>query len=83
MIQAFYHATAGGGQSLSLPIGKFEKNYAWDALVIDTQDVGNPMPFFESNIAPEEILESLLYLIQATNIQTVWVQGELVHQKGV
>lgn len=83
MIQAFYHATAGGGQALSLPIGKFEKNYAWDALVIDTQDVGNPMPFFESNIAPEEILESMLYLIQATNIQKVWVQGELVHQKGV
>ena len=41
------------------------------------------MPFFESNIEPEEILESPLYLIQATNIQKVWVQGELVHQKGV
>ena len=28
--EAFYLATAGGGQALSLPIGKLEKGYAWD-----------------------------------------------------
>ena len=34
--EAFYLATAGGGQALSLPIGKLEKGYAWDVQIINT-----------------------------------------------
>lgn len=35
--EAFYLATAGGGESLSLPIGRIQENYAWDVQVIDTK----------------------------------------------
>lgn len=35
--EAFYLATAGGGESLSLPIGRIQENYAWDVQVVDTK----------------------------------------------
>ncbi|WP_249662107.1 amidohydrolase family protein, partial [Lysinibacillus fusiformis] len=34
--EAFYLATAGGGESLSLPIGRFQENYTWHVQIIDT-----------------------------------------------
>ena len=35
--EAFHFATAGGGESLSLPIGRIQENYAWDVQIIDTK----------------------------------------------
>ena len=56
--EAFYLATAGGGQALSLPIGKLEKGYAWDVQIINTslsqaripKNPGNHCLIFSKNL---------------------------------
>lgn len=80
--EAFYHATAGGGQALSLPIGKLAKGYAWDALVIKTDVPEARLPIFDQEEALMDIFQKIIYMSQAANIRNVWVQGQLVHTKG-
>jgi len=77
--EAFYLATAGGGESLSLPIGKIEENYAWDIQIINTALPTAKLPIFNDSI--EDIFHKILYLARPENIQEVWVQGERVHQR--
>nr|WP_314064820.1 guanine deaminase [uncultured Vagococcus sp.] len=80
--EAFYHATAGGGQALSLPIGKLAKGYAWDALVIKADVPEARLPIFDQDEALTDVFQKLIYMSQAANIRNVWVQGQLVHTKG-
>ena len=47
--EAFYLATAGGGQALSLPIGKLEKGYAWDVQIINTSLSQARIPKIQGN----------------------------------
>jgi len=76
--EVFYLATAGGGEALSLPIGKIEKGYSFDAQIIDTKRF--PV-LFEEDL--EEVFQKCLYLAESSDIKQVFVQGELVHSKGV
>lgn len=76
--EAFYFATAGGGESLSLPIGRLAENYAFDAQVIDTITPAASMPIFDDSEPLEEIFQKLLYLTKRENIDSVWVQGEKI-----
>lgn len=76
--EAFYFATAGGGESLSLPIGRLAENYAFDAQVIDTTTVNASMPIFDHSEPLEDIFQKLLYLTKRENIASVWVQGEKI-----
>jgi guanine deaminase len=76
--EAFYFATAGGGESLSLPIGRLAENYAFDAQVIDTTTQTASMPIFDDSEPLEEIFQKLLYLTKRENIDSVWVQGEKI-----
>ncbi len=80
--EAFYHATAGGGQALSLPIGKLAKGYAWDALVLKTDVPEARLPIFDQKEELTDIFQKLIYMSQGANIRKVWVQGQLVHTKG-
>ncbi|MCM3389493.1 guanine deaminase [Ureibacillus chungkukjangi] len=77
--EAFYLATAGGGESLSLPIGKIEENYAWDVQIINTNLQNGKLPIFNDPL--EDIFQKILYLARPENIREVWVQGEKVHQR--
>ena len=78
--EAFYFATAGGGESLSLPIGRLAENYAFDAQVIDTTMAHASMPIFEDSEPLEDIFQKLLYLTKRENITSVWVQGEKIRK---
>lgn len=78
---AFYLATAGGGESLGLPIGRLEAGYAWDAQVVDTKQPGARLPIFESNEPATDIFQKILNLAVPENIRTVWVQGREVISK--
>lgn len=80
--EAFYHATAGGGEALSLPIGKLAKGFAWDALVVNTDVASARLPIFDPEEALLDIFQKLIYMSQSANIRQVWVQGQLVHTKG-
>ncbi|MBT1164206.1 guanine deaminase [Bifidobacterium felsineum] len=78
---AFYLATAGGGESLGLPIGRLEAGYAWDAQVVDTTFPSARLPIFESNEPASDIFQKILNLAVPENIRTVWVQGREVVSK--
>lgn len=75
--EAFYLATAGGGESLSLPIGRLEEGYCFDAQVIDTTS----LPIFDATEPLEDLFQKILYLTRPEQIQQVFVQGECVYRK--
>lgn len=77
--EAFYFATAGGGEALSLPVGRIEENYAWDVQIINTTLPTAKLPIFNYDL--EDIFQKIMYLARPENIQQVWVQGEKVHEK--
>lgn len=79
--EAFYLATAGGGESLSLPIGRIQPNYAWDVQIVDTKLPAAKLPIFDENEDLHGIFEKIMYLARPENIREVWVQGEKVHSR--
>lgn len=79
--EAFYLATAGGGDSLSLPIGRIQENYAWDVQIIDTKLPSAKLPIFDAHEDLHDIFQKIMYLTRPENIREVWVQGEKVHSR--
>ncbi|MDI4646959.1 guanine deaminase [Cohnella hashimotonis] len=79
--EAFYLATAGGGEALSLPIGRLAEGYAWDAQVVDIALAGARLPVFGEDEPLHEIFQKILYLVRPEHIREVWVQGEKVHSR--
>lgn len=77
--QAFYLATAGGGESLSLPIGRIQANYAWDIQIVDTALPSAKLPIFDEYANLHHVFEKIMYLVRPEHIREVWVQGERVH----
>ena len=74
---AFHLATAGGGEALDLPIGKFEAGQFCDALVIDPATPDGSIRLF-GETDPVAILEKTLYTATRPNLATVLVAGERV-----
>ncbi|MBF0714693.1 guanine deaminase [Gemelliphila palaticanis] len=81
VIEAFYLATTGGGESLQLPLGKIEKGYICDLQVIDTKAKNNILSDFGVFPKKEHLLQKIIYLATVENIKEVYVQGNLVHKK--
>ncbi|MBV7505401.1 guanine deaminase [Bacillus sp. sid0103] len=79
--EAFYIATAGGGESLNLPIGRLEENYAWDVQIIDTSVAYSKLPIYHANEDLHDIFQKIMYLVNPENIREVWVQGVKVHSR--
>ncbi|MEK4510986.1 guanine deaminase [Paenibacillus anaericanus] len=79
--EAFYLATAGGGESLSLPIGRLEASYAWDIQIIDTKLASAKLPIYQANEDLLDVFQKIMYLARPENIREVWVQGEKVHSR--
>lgn len=79
--EAFYLATAGGGESLSLPIGRLQENYTWDVQVIDTKVASAKLPIFDNKEELIDIFQKIMYLVRPENIREVWVQGIKVHER--
>ncbi|TQR18677.1 guanine deaminase [Psychrobacillus vulpis] len=79
--EAFYLATAGGGESLSLPIGRLAENYAWDAQIIDTKLATAKLPIFDESEDLNDVFQKIMYLVRPENIREVWIQGERVHSR--
>jgi len=79
--EAFYFATAGGGESVSLPIGRLKENYAWDVQIIDTTLSSAKLPLYDVNENLNDVFQKIMYLVRSENIREVWVQGEKVHSR--
>ncbi|WP_449539171.1 guanine deaminase [Ferdinandcohnia sp. Marseille-Q9671] len=78
---AFYFATAGGGESLDLPIGKLSENYSWDVQIIDTTIESARLPLYDVTEDLYDVFQKIMYLARPENIREVWVQGEKVHSR--
>ncbi|QCJ44271.1 guanine deaminase [Bacillus sp. S3] len=79
--EAFYFATAGGGESVSLPIGRIAENYAWDVQIIDTSVPTARLPLYNPMENLHDVFQKIMYLARPENIREVWVQGEKVHSR--
>lgn len=79
--EAFYLATAGGGESLSLPVGRLQENFTWDVQVIDTKIASAKLPIYDKNEELIDIFQKIMYLVRPENIREVWVQGTKVHER--
>ena len=67
--EAFYMATAGGGEFLG-KVGKFEEGYEFDAVVLDDENLPTPREF-----STHERLERIVYLGDDRNIAAKFVAG--------
>lgn len=76
--EAFWMATAGGGEALGLKVGKFVQGYAFDAIVVDTGAPDSNLIIWEDMDGGDDILQKIIYNADRRNIKRVWVQGEAV-----
>ena len=79
--EAFYFATVGGGESLSLPVGRLAENYTWDIQIIDTKIASAKLPIFNEHEDLNDVFQKIMYLTRPENIREVWIQGEKVHSR--
>ena len=76
--EAFWMATAGGGEALGLKVGKFVRGYAFDAMIVDTGAPDSNLIIWEDLDDGDNILQKIIYNADRRNIKRVWVQGEAV-----
>ncbi|MBO36455.1 MAG: guanine deaminase [Anaerolineaceae bacterium] len=77
-MEAFWMATAGGGEALGFKVGIFSEGYCFDAMIIDTAATDSNLVLWEDMDSAEDILQKIVYNARRPNIRTVWVQGAIV-----
>lgn len=77
-IEAFWLATAAGGEALALPIGLFQEGYAFDAVSIRADTPGSAFGVFEQLDTVENIFEKLVLTTDRASISNCWVDGRAV-----
>ncbi len=75
--EAFYLATAGGGEALSLPVGKLAPGYAFDAQVVD-MTAGNPPFLILPEMDRDILFQKVLFGADPEHIRSVYIQGRKV-----
>ncbi len=78
---AFWLATAGGGVALDIPVGKFAKNYQFDAMVIDLNADASNVIWWQDADSLGDVLQKIVYGATRANISQVWVGGRSVAEK--
>jgi guanine deaminase len=76
--EAFWLATAGGGEALGMRVGKFEPGYQFDALLIDQDASGSNIRTWPGLDSPEDIFQKIVLNAMRTNIKRIWVGGDYV-----
>ena len=76
VVEAFWMATAGGGEALGLPIGVLRVGFEFDAIVIDTGGrPGISEPLAHAGDTPEGVFEKIVRRAGRADIRKVWVRG--------
>ena len=78
--QAFYLATAGGGDVLDLPIGQFKPGYQFDAVLINTENPSSPIFIEDADDALDDRLQKIVMTATRANIEKTWVAGHEAHR---
>ncbi len=76
--EAFWMATTGGAMALDLKTGKFADDYAFDAIVIDTNVADTNLILWDGLDEGDDILQKMIYNTERRNITCVWVQGRRI-----
>ncbi len=79
--EAFWLATAGGGEALDLPIGFFARGQDFDAMLIDTTVADSNLIIWEDLDSLDDVFQKIVYNAARNNIRRVWVGGRLVIDK--
>ncbi|MFT8644141.1 amidohydrolase family protein [Gluconacetobacter sp.] len=79
MMTAFHLATAGGGDALDLPVGRFAPGQHFDALRIDPDAPLGTMRLWGDE-SDEDLLATALYTASRANITHVWTDGQQTGQ---
>ncbi|CAM39947.1 putative guanine deaminase [Leishmania braziliensis MHOM/BR/75/M2904] len=79
-VEAFFVATANGGISLDLKVGRIAPGYMFDVLMIDTTLPKSSLMVFEGIDTLEDIFQKIVYTAAPHNIVQTYVNGRLVSQ---
>jgi guanine deaminase len=74
---AFYLATAGGGDVLDMPVGRFAPGQHFDAMLIDPDASAGTIRLDDQD-EDEDVLQKILFTASRANIGSVWVGGRAV-----
>ena len=75
--EAFWLATAGGGEALDLPIGQFRPGWQFDAIAVDTNAPNSNLRIYPGN-TDEDVLQKVVHNAGRSDIAAVWVAGRQV-----
>ncbi|MGI9416451.1 MAG: guanine deaminase [Geminicoccaceae bacterium] len=78
---AFHLATAGGGDVLDLPVGRFEPGCFFDAVLVDAEAPSSPLLVDKGTDSVEEILQRIVMGATRSNIDVTWVAGRETHRR--
>ncbi|MGB3389919.1 MAG: guanine deaminase [Pseudaminobacter sp.] len=76
--EAFWLATAGGGEALGLPVGKFASGYKFDALLLDLDAPGSNVRYWPKLDNLEDVFQKIVLNATRSNIARTFVDGEPV-----
>lgn len=76
--EALWLATAGGGEALGLPVGKFAPGFHFDAVLVDTGRPASPLKAWEGLDTIEETAAKIVLNATRDDIVKVWVRGRAV-----
>ncbi|KAG5490468.1 hypothetical protein JKF63_00588 [Porcisia hertigi] len=80
-VEVFFVATANGGISLDLKIGRIAPGYLFDALVIDTTIPNTSLTVFDGVDTLEDVFQKIVYNAASQNVVQTYVNGSLVSQR--
>lgn len=80
-LEAYWMATVGGGLAIDTKVGLFAPEYAFDALIVDTQAPDSDVFIIPELDTPRDRLEKIIALNRRTNVRQVYVQGKQVINK--
>lgn len=73
--EAFWLATAGGGEAVGLKVGKFEPGYKFDAIVVDIASPQSNIRHASDSDSEQDLFEKIVLNANRANIAGVWVNG--------
>ena len=77
-VTAFHLATAGGGDALGLPVGRFAEGQQFDAIVVDVDAARDGLRRWDGIDDEPRLFEKIVRLASAADIVTVWIAGRRV-----
>lgn len=77
--EAFWLATAGGAETLGLPVGSFEPGRQFDAMLVRPVHGQTNIALYPGRDRAADIFQKIVFNAGRSDIAAVWVAGRLCH----